>query len=288
MKLQEWPIDRPKPYERNARNIPPSAVATVAASLKEFGWQQPIVVDKAGVIIVGHTRLQAAKSLGFKEVPVQVADHLTPAQVRAYRIMDNRSHDETSWNTETLSLELKDLKMSDFDMSLTGFEASELDDFLSADFTVATTETGGEQQHGSDRDAGDDDPDSEREPDEEAILDEVSQPAAGGCSDASLLKKLNITVADPQNEVVPGDVWKLGNHILICGSVIAGWQQWLKYLDTPETLFCPFPGPFVPLSEKAAKFRLVLVQPDPYIAGHILDRYIEGNGKDGVKKAASK
>jgi ParB-like chromosome segregation protein Spo0J len=74
------PIDRPIPYARNSRKIPERAVDKVAASIKEFGWRVPIVVDKDGVVICGHTRLLAAKKLGLQQVPVHVADNLTPAQ----------------------------------------------------------------------------------------------------------------------------------------------------------------------------------------------------------------
>src|SRR5436190_23793214 len=93
MKVTLWPLDKIIPFARNARKIPPQAVDKVAASIREFGWRQPIVVDKHGVIICGHTRLLAAQKLGLKEAPVHVADNLTPAQVRAYRLLDNRSHE---------------------------------------------------------------------------------------------------------------------------------------------------------------------------------------------------
>jgi ParB-like chromosome segregation protein Spo0J len=85
------PIDQPIPYARNSRKIPERAIDKVAASIKEFGWRQAIVVDKNFVIICGHTRLLAARKLGLQEVPVHVAENLTPAQVKAYRLMDNRS-----------------------------------------------------------------------------------------------------------------------------------------------------------------------------------------------------
>ncbi len=127
MHIELWPIDRPIPYARNARKLSRLAVDKVAASLKEFGWQQPLVVDAEGVLIVGHTRLLAAKQLGMTEVPVLVAAHLTPGQVKAYRLMDNRSHQETDWDMELLGPEFGDLKALNFDLSLTGFESNEID-----------------------------------------------------------------------------------------------------------------------------------------------------------------
>ena len=115
MNIENWPIDGPTPYPRNARKLSPQAIDKVAASLQEFGWRQPIVVDSKGVVICGHTRLLAARSLGATTVPVHVAAELTPAQAKAYRLMDNRSHEETSWETALLFGELFDLKGLDFD-----------------------------------------------------------------------------------------------------------------------------------------------------------------------------
>ena len=83
MKIEIWPIEKPIPYARNARKISDAAVAKVAASIKEFGFRQPIVVDTEGVIVAGHTRLLAARKLGLTEVPVHVATGLTPAQIKA-------------------------------------------------------------------------------------------------------------------------------------------------------------------------------------------------------------
>lgn len=103
------PISEVQPSETNPRRIPQRAVEVVAESLKRFGWQQPLVVDKAGVLVVGHTRFQAAKLLGLAEVPVVVAEHLTQAEVAAYRIADNRTHDFTTWNFPELVSQLDDL-----------------------------------------------------------------------------------------------------------------------------------------------------------------------------------
>ena len=125
-----WPIDRPIPYAKNSRKIPERAIDKVAASIKEFGWRQAIVVDKDGVIICGHTRLLAAKKLGLAQVPVHVADNLTPAQVKAYRLMDNRSHEEAEWDLDLLGPELVELRGLDFDLDLTGFNPHEIDDLL--------------------------------------------------------------------------------------------------------------------------------------------------------------
>ena len=119
MKVQSVNIQDVKPYPNNPRNND-SGIDAVANSIKEFGWQQPIVVDKDNVIIVGHTRYLAAKKLGLKEVPVKVATGLTPEQVKAYRLADNKTGELTSWDDELLGGELNDIL--DIDMSGFGFD----------------------------------------------------------------------------------------------------------------------------------------------------------------------
>lgn len=129
MEVQLWDIDKPVPYINNARKISQEAVDKVAASIKEFGWQQPIVVDKTNTIIVGHTRLKAARKLGLKDVPVQVAN-LNEHQVKAYRLADNRTGEYTDWDEELLSIELKELLDQDVDLDLTGFKDQEIQKIL--------------------------------------------------------------------------------------------------------------------------------------------------------------
>lgn len=119
MEVKSMSIDDIKPYENNPRDND-DAVDSVANSIKEFGWQQPIVVDKDMVIIVGHTRYKAAKKLGMDKVPVVVASSLTPEQVKAYRLADNKVGELADWDMEKLSIELDGIE--DIDMSEFGFE----------------------------------------------------------------------------------------------------------------------------------------------------------------------
>ena len=119
MKIEYITIDAIKPYERNPRKND-AAVDAVAASIQEFGFQQPIVCDTDGVIIVGHTRLKAAKKLGLKTVPVVYAD-LPEDKVKAYRLADNKTGELAEWDTELLDLELGDIEM-DFEISGFGFD----------------------------------------------------------------------------------------------------------------------------------------------------------------------
>lgn len=130
MEIVNIQIDKVIPYARNPRKNG-AAIAKVAASIKEFGFRQPIVVDSAYVVIAGHTRLQAARHLKMDMVPVHIASGLTDAQIKAYRLADNRTHEDSEWDSELLSLELSDLKDANFDLVLTGFEDEEIESILS-------------------------------------------------------------------------------------------------------------------------------------------------------------
>lgn len=113
-------IDKLIPYINNPRNNE-QAIDKVAASIAEFGFNVPIVIDKKNIIITGHTRLLAAKKLGLDEVPCIIADKLTEAQVKAYRIADNRTAEFSQWNQDLLKIELECLNELDFDLNITGF-----------------------------------------------------------------------------------------------------------------------------------------------------------------------
>ena len=129
MKVKMVALEDVVPYARNPRKNM-AVISKVSASLKEFGWQQPVVVDKDMVVIAGHTRLEAARTLDMKKVPVQIADKLTDAQVKAYRIADNRVSQEAEWDIDLLKLELSDLDGLDYDLLLTGFDDDELNGML--------------------------------------------------------------------------------------------------------------------------------------------------------------
>lgn len=129
MKVELIDIGRVIPYARNPRRNE-QAIAKVAASIKEYGFRQPIVVDEEMVIIAGHTRLQAAQQLGLTKVPVHTATGLTATQVKAYRLADNRTAQEAEWDDELLGLELGELAEQGFDLDLTGFDGDELEKLL--------------------------------------------------------------------------------------------------------------------------------------------------------------
>src|SRR6185369_1754479 len=128
--IQIWKTEHLVFYARNPRKND-AAVDRMVASIKEFGFKVPVLARSDGTVVDGHLRLKAAKKLGIAEVPVILCDEWTEAQVRAFRLLVNRSVGWAEWDDELLAQELADLKGLDFDLSLTGFDDFEIDQFLS-------------------------------------------------------------------------------------------------------------------------------------------------------------
>lgn len=131
LNIEYRPIESLVPYAKNARTHSDEQIAQIAASIREFGWTNPILVDGDRGVIAGHGRLLAARKLELDTVPVIELAHLTPTQKRAYLLADNRLAENAGWDKELLSLELADLNLSDFDLNLLGFSDEELADLLS-------------------------------------------------------------------------------------------------------------------------------------------------------------
>jgi ParB-like chromosome segregation protein Spo0J len=129
-KIEIWLVDRLIPYIANARTHSEEQIAKVAASIIEFGFTNPILVDGKDGIIAGHCRLAAARKIGMANVPVVVLEHLSDAQRRAYILADNQLALGSEWNSEVLAAELERLSEDDFDMDLIGFSDDELADLL--------------------------------------------------------------------------------------------------------------------------------------------------------------
>src|ERR1700694_4198550 len=129
--IQIWHIDRLVFYARNPRKND-AAVDRMCSSIREFGFKIPVLARSNGEVVDGHLRLKSARKLGLTEIPVILCDEWTPAQVKAFRLMVNRSVTWADWDDELLALELQELKESDFDLSLTGFDPKEIDDLLLA------------------------------------------------------------------------------------------------------------------------------------------------------------
>ena len=135
MKVVEKSVKDLKMYENNPRNND-EAVEEVAKSIKEFGFKVPMVIDKENVIVCGHTRYKACLQLGIKKVPCIIADDLTPEQIKAFRLAENRTNELATWDNEKLKAELQGLIRSDFDIGDLGFS---MDDFYT-DETIDVVE----------------------------------------------------------------------------------------------------------------------------------------------------
>jgi DNA modification methylase len=169
-RIEIWPTDKLVPYDKNPRTHSTEQVNQIAASIAEFGFLNPILVDTTAGIIAGHGRLQAAKQLGLAQVPVVVLNHLTDAQKRAYVIADNKLALNAGWDDDLLRTEMAALAAEDFDMPVIGFSDDELAALL-AEPNVAEGNT-----------------------DEDAVPEAPETPVSK-----------------------PGDLWRLGNHLLLCG-----------------------------------------------------------------------
>lgn len=180
-RIELWPLDRLKPYERNARTHSEAQIAELAGSIVEYGFTAPLLVSGEGDILAGHGRLAAAKKLALEVVPVVVLDHLTPTQRRAYILADNQLALQAGWNEELLAAELADLSAAGFDLGLTGFSDAEIESLL------------GEL---------DDEDDAPQNP-----------PIGGFTEDAD--EDIPEAPATPVSGA--GDIWQLGAHRLICG-----------------------------------------------------------------------
>ncbi|HUY36644.1 MAG TPA: ParB N-terminal domain-containing protein [Pirellulales bacterium] len=186
MKIVMRKLSQITPYDRNPR-LNDAAVADVEVSIRQFGFRQPIVVDGQGEIIVGDTRYKAAQRIGLEKVPVLVAGDLTPEQVRAYRIADNKTGELAGWDFDRLAAELTALNEADFDTSLLGFADEELAKLI--------------------------------EP--PSVPDVAASIAARGKSPrANSPPRDTDAPPQPPSELStrPGDLWLLGEHRLLCGA----------------------------------------------------------------------
>lgn len=130
MQIESILLTKLIPYARNARTHSEAQVAQIAGSIREFGFTNPVLVDAVDGIIAGHGRVMAARSLGLSEVPCIRLAHLTDTQRRAYVLADNRIALNSGWDADMLALELTELRIDDFDLSLLGFDVPELDELL--------------------------------------------------------------------------------------------------------------------------------------------------------------
>lgn len=136
MEIREVPVEAIQAYGNNPRRISEQAVKAVAESIREFGFKVPVVLDKNKVIVTGHTRLQAAQRLGLTHIPCVIADDLTPEQIKAFRLADNKTAELSAWDFDKLDIELEELE--NFDMEIFGFSARNYDDIAEPDEEIDT------------------------------------------------------------------------------------------------------------------------------------------------------
>jgi len=194
-RFEKVPIDRLVPYARNARTHSKEQIAQLRASIREFGFVSPCIIDKDYNIIAGHGRVLAAREEGIAEVPCVFAEHLTDAQKRAYILADNRLALNAGWDEERLSVELAVLQGADFELSILGFDDAELNKLLG----------GAEEVQDDDFDV-----------------------------DAAL--KL-------PTFVLPGDLWHLGNHRLLCGDSTKP-EDVARLMDGKQANICLTDAPY--------------------------------------------
>ena len=145
MKIESIKLDKLIPYARNSRTHSDQQVAQVAASIREFGFTNPVLIDSEDGIIAGHGRVMAARKLGLAEVPCIRLGHLTETQKRAYIIADNKLALNSGWDEEMLGLELADLREADFDLDLVGFDGEEIGQFDVEEVAMPTLADGDKQ-----------------------------------------------------------------------------------------------------------------------------------------------
>src|SRR5689334_16914599 len=133
LRVEQWPVERLVPYAKNPRKNDDQAVSRMCAAIREFGFRIPIVARTDGLVCDGHLRLGSGFRLGLTEVPVALGGGLSDAQIKAFRLLANRSATWADWDDDLLQLELKDLESEGFDLGLTGFEGKELNSLLERD-----------------------------------------------------------------------------------------------------------------------------------------------------------
>ena len=144
LEIKNIALSELKAYENNPRRITEGAVNAVASSIKEFGFKVPIIIDTQNVIVAGHTRVKAAEKLGLIEVPCIIADDLTPEQIKAFRLIDNKTAELSGWDFERLETELKEIEL-DFDMNIFGFSIKFDNDFTQKESEVDSEDFGEEK-----------------------------------------------------------------------------------------------------------------------------------------------
>lgn len=252
-------IDDYEAHPKNYNEHPEEQVLEIAASLQQFGQVKGVVVWRKW-FVAGHGVVMAAKLIGWRELKAEVLpDEWPEYKALAYLAADNELAKGANPN-------------------LTGL-ARLAAEVAEKDPVMARLAAGSEERLADLMDHLNN-PTPEEELEAEGLEDETTPEV----SDGTLLQLVDVTIAEPRHKVKKGEVWNVGPHLLVVADVLTGWPNWVYYLDDPEgVIFAPYAGPFVPLTIRAEKVkRVVMVQPDHYVAGHILDRYEDVKGVGSV------
>jgi hypothetical protein len=214
-------------------------------SYQTFGQRKPIVALKDGTVIAGNHQLEAAKRLGWTEMAVVTVDD-DDTTAKAYALADNKTADLGTYDDELLANLLADVAVDPELLNATGYDDKDIEDLL---YSIDT--------------------------EKESATEDAT---------ASLLNIIDVTLGDPETQTSSGDIWLIDNrHILLIEDVFRGHQKWVNYLDAGAT-FLPYPEPMVTLAVNDESIRLVMVQPNTYLAGHLLDNHKKVYGDDSCQK----
>ena len=247
------PIENLTPMAGNPRK---GDVEAVKRSYEKFGQRKPLVARRLGIsdngfatgtVTAGNHQLEAARALKWKEIAVVFIDE-DENTAKAFSLADNRTHDLGTYDEGELNTLLKEMEAFDADLfAATGYNSGDIDVIL--------------QSLNSSKEE-----------------DSLSQPDRG-----ELLSLMNVAYGEPKTEVQSGDVYEIGRHLLIIADVMKDWKKYVHFL-TDDVLFLPYPGPYIALSFKLDTHKAIMVQPNVYLAGHIIDKYIAVRGKNSVKR----
>lgn len=250
---------------KNARTHSERNLEAIKESLSKFGQRKPIVITHDGMVVAGNGTVEAAQALGWTQISAtRIPDDWSKQQITAYAIADNRTAELAAWDTEILVPALLDLDEAGM-LEWTGFTQHELTNWDSLGLDKPGLGGG---------DAPLDDNGEDIDPDEEQ---------------GSLLALADVTVAEPKHQVEHHEIYMLTmpkhdvTHVLVVANVMKEWTLWADYLQG-EAIFVPFPDPFITGTDVARKQPLVLVQPDHYLAGHVLDKHAAFYGEEFVAR----
>ena len=291
-------LDDLLPDPDNANTHGDENLLAIQGSLGKYRQVLPLVVNlRTGqpVIVGGNGTWQAARKLREKDprwnyIAVTLGEW-SHSEAMGLALALNRSAQLAQWDRQKLVSQLDALEKDGLQVSDIGFSADYVQSML--DSLQSELKALGAMEHGEgfsdlpDEDADADPDDDGEENDKPAGGQGSGQEDGKPASDGSLLALVNVTVGEPEHTVERGQIWHVGPHLLICCDVLAAWEEYVPLLvelrrSGAEVLLTPYPGPFIPLTLRADKYRLLMVQPDPYIAGHILDQYARVRGDEHV------